>query len=971
MPGRALFALSLVLLTALLSGCNDPRKPALQTPDVYKSKEGVLHLRVRAKDVESTINGQRYKGMFVYETSLVDNQGVFSKGDASPYIGPEWRLEPGDKLIIDYINELPDYQFTGVDPHTGKDGPAQTLPQPLNLHTHGLTVSPAGNADNVLLSIPPQRSNRYTIDIPKDHHAGLYWYHPHIHGLSDDQVYGGLAGHIVVGRADGDYKEFDGLTVVPMAIRYNVQEPGDKGQLVDASPWDVHGTALVRDGGRMIYTVNGLVAPTVGLKAADRSRKLDPESQIWAFTNVTGSASYILALEEIDADKARDPEAKGSPLDLVIVSVDGSPLSKPIVFTGEKANYHLVQGGRVAILVQGASEPSKAIRLIQVQNRSGSGDKSAYDWPNQTYIGGWRDYTRDVLAVGYSDSAEPRKHVPTPESLTLNRPVEKTDLTAGDPDYKRGFVFNDVAPPNAEMPNAFPINFGLFPYNGVAQPRVGTVEEWTVLNWSSLTHPFHFHTQFGQVMKIEAPVDLAVNPNFIPTVSRTQTPYPTLQYVTDMEALSPAAFTQDVVALPPAKVGNDGMPDMLPDSGTPSQPGKLVMRLKFLDYLGTYVEHCHRLPHEDRGMMSLVRSIPNVPVVAVAAQGTDASASTVSLVNGLDQSVFATLTPFPEFKGPLATAVGDVNGDAIPDVAVASGPGRQTTLRVYFGRPSQEGKPRYEEVDIELHPFETATNGASVALGDLNGDHQDELLVGEGSGGSSRVVIYDGGAREEGVERAMLSRFQPYEEGFKGGVNVAAGMVEEGGRVSFFTAPGAGRSPEVRMYNVDLYGSAQGEFPKVHESLMPLLVVTFDGADRSYEGGLSITTGYPFARKGGFASVITSTLRGLARVNAYTVSVAGHDHGGAASPSGVHRAVPYYPDVPRQVSLVASTDLGVSAPALASGATVGLFSTVDGAVLMAVPSNGGKATLWNANPEGNSFVYEGTWEVSGSVISGM
>jgi FtsP/CotA-like multicopper oxidase with cupredoxin domain len=903
--------------------------------------------------VSSTINGKQYNKMFTYETSLVDGQGIRTRGNASAYIAPEWQLNPGDRLIIDYFNDLPPYAFTGVE------GLSETLPQPLNLHTHGLTVSPAGNGDNVLLSIPPKSSNRYTIDIPKNHHHGLYWYHPHIHGLSDDQVYEGLAGHIVIGRADGNYKEFDGLDVVPMLLRYNVEEPDKDGNLIDASATDVHGTALVRDNGRMIYTTNGLVAPAIRLNASDPSRKLAPESQVWAFTNVTGSASYILALEEIEASKARDVDAQGRPLDFVIVSVDGSPMPAPVILTGEKARggYHLPQGGRVAILVQGPSSPSMAVRMIQVQNRSGSGERSAYNWEEKKYIGGWRDYSRDVLAVTYTDDTVSASHVEVPASLTPNAHVAVQSMADEVVDYRRTFIFNDVAPPTPETPNDFPINFGLFPDNRLDQPHVGTVEEWTILNYSSLTHPFHFHTQYGQVMEIVAPKNSDVDPNYTPAGG---TPYPTLQYVTDLAELSPASFTQDVAPLPPALIGQDGMPVMEADGITPVSPGKLVMRLKFLDYLGTYVEHCHRLPHEDRGMMTLVRSIPNDPVIAIAAAGTRDGAATVNIVSTREPSRIVSLTPFEDFTGNLATAVGDVDGDTLPDVAVASGSGRPTAIRVYSGASS------YKQVLFEFTPFGAATSGASVALGDLNGDHKDDILVGEGLGGASRVVIYDG------VSGKALSEFQPYERDFTGGVNVATGMVEEGGRISFFTAAGPGRRPQVRMYNVNLFGNAEGEFPPVHEHLEPLPVATFDAADANYLGGLSITTGYPFAAKGGFANVITSTLRGPAQVTVHTMGLEGHhDHGSAVSPTGVHRAVPYFAGAPRHAHRVASLDLSVSQPAFASGAVVGMVSTKTGAVLVAVPSGGGTATRWTVNSENDGFENPEPLGVSGNFVSGM
>lgn len=937
------------LFVALGKNLQNAARPELQMPDVYSSKNGLLHIRVKATETMSSINGRLYDGMLIYQTALVDDQGTFSKGNTSSYVGPEWRVQPGDRLIVDYINDLPDYVFTGVD------GKTEKLPQPINLHTHGLTVSPAGNGDNILLSIPPGRSNRFVIDIPKTQHEGLYWYHPHIHGLTDDQVYGGLAGQIVVGRADGNYREFDGLEVKTMMIRYHVEEPGQKGELVDASASDSHGTALVRDGGAMLYTTNGLVAPFTRLNAADATRGTPAESQVWALTNITGSASYILALEEVDAADARNPDVVGKPLDFVIVSVDGSPLKKPIVLSGERAaqGYHIPQGGRVAILVQGASDPSKVVRLMQLQNRSGSGDRSAYDWSKQRYVGGWRDYTRDVLLVTYTDSSLQTRHVDAPAGLTTNYAVDVQDLGNARVNHRRTFYFNDVARPSKETPNSFPANFGIFPDNRVDQPKAGTVEEWTILNYSSLTHPFHVHTQYGEVMEIVAPKRPGSDPNHVPDASKTGEPYPALQYVTEMGQDRPLSFTQDVIGVPPAEVGPDGNPVLLSDGVTPKNPGKVVLRVKFLDYLGTYVEHCHRLPHEDRGMMSLVRSIPNDPVLALVIPG-----GGVRIVRSSSMQTVTTITPFPGFTGKLSTAVGDVDADTVPDVAVAVGAGRRAEVRVYSGASG------YRNLIASFRPFDNLPTGASVALGDLNGDIRDDIIIGEGAGGQSRVVVYDS------ANSAKLTAFQPYEASFKGGVNVAAGMIEEGGRVSFLTAPGAGRAPEVKMYNVDLFGDARGVFKDTRRRLDPLLVASFLGADAAYRGGLSITTANVFAPNGGFSSILTSTLNGAAVVSAYSVKGM-HDHGVHVTASGVHKAVAYSPSGMRQVKRLASLDLGRDHPAARAGVVVGAYSTETGANVVLVPTGSGSATRWGLNDKGDGLTFIDKLGVSGMFVSGI
>ncbi|MDB5041707.1 MAG: copper oxidase [Candidatus Eremiobacteraeota bacterium] len=71
-----------------------------------------------------------------------------------------------------------------------------------NIHTHGWDVSPA--VDNVFKSTTNSKSSAgprscvYLFEVPLSQTAGTYWYHAHMHGVSNKQVGGGLAGALIV-----------------------------------------------------------------------------------------------------------------------------------------------------------------------------------------------------------------------------------------------------------------------------------------------------------------------------------------------------------------------------------------------------------------------------------------------------------------------------------------------------------------------------------------------------------------------------------------------------------------------------------------------------------------------------------------------------------------------------------------------------------------------------------------------------
>jgi FtsP/CotA-like multicopper oxidase with cupredoxin domain len=116
--------------------------------------------------------------------------------------GPIIDVLPGDTLRMNLFNDLdPNDPSCLATPPPGLNldqAPGVGCFNTMNLHTHGLHVSPAGNSDNVLLSITPKTYFPYEINIPSDHPAGTFWYHAHRHGSTAVQVASGASGFLVI-----------------------------------------------------------------------------------------------------------------------------------------------------------------------------------------------------------------------------------------------------------------------------------------------------------------------------------------------------------------------------------------------------------------------------------------------------------------------------------------------------------------------------------------------------------------------------------------------------------------------------------------------------------------------------------------------------------------------------------------------------------------------------------------------------
>ncbi|MFC1598156.1 L,D-transpeptidase family protein [Patescibacteria group bacterium] len=141
-------------------------------------------------------------------------------------------------------------------------------------------------------------------------------------------------------------------------------------------------------------------------------------------------------------------------------------------------------------------------------------------------------------------------------------------------------------------------------------------------------------------------------------------------------------------------------------------------------------------------------------------------------------------------------ALGDINGDGQDEVIVGAGPGSLPHVKIFTAAG---------DLVSEFSAFPDNVNvGVYVAAGDLDNDGQDEIVVGTGRGGGPQVRVFDKSGNVK-----FTPGFFAYDENFRGGVNVAVGNVNGKGGDEIITGAGPGGGPHVRVFN--RYGEYTGQ----------------------------------------------------------------------------------------------------------------------------------------------------------------
>jgi FtsP/CotA-like multicopper oxidase with cupredoxin domain len=515
---------------------------------------------------------------FAHLTLAGYNLRLRTYGGAIP--GPTLETKPGARLSVRVRNQLPPYDSSAW--YEDLEGLSHTVrmnvPHDLNttnLHVHGLEVvphlfEPVGTSEPTahMIAIKPGEEKHYEFTLPENHPSGLYWYHPHHHGSTAVQVQNGMAGLIVVRGPIDEVPEIAAAKEYFVALQ-------DLGlfQSTDASgnvfwSYNPRQNAIYNtfSGTSHIVAADGTLGEQVdsGFSTGDFPLRLflvngspvfeethnaqnptSPTSKQLSVPRYTLRPGEVVRFRMLNgfSDNMVPLVVEGHTMQLL--ALDGvnflAPRARPAVANPVDGQEQvlLAPGGRAEFLIQGSTTPG-VYRILQVAQ-------------SEQFLESAQKVLAEIEITGEPmDMALPTS-LPTP---TRHYPLIK----ASEVGTRRNMSFDMTFPAvlNKVVGLDFAMNGQMYDETQVpTEVKLGSVEEWTLQDDGHSTgstegHPFHLHTNSFEVVSIGGK---PVEPGTI----------------------------QDTV----------WVPHHVP----------VVIRIRFKEWVGKDVFHCHILPHEDAGMM--------------------------------------------------------------------------------------------------------------------------------------------------------------------------------------------------------------------------------------------------------------------------------------------------------------------------------------------------------------------------------
>ena len=213
----------------------------------------------------------------------------------------------------------------------------------------------------------------------------------------------------------------------------------------------------------------------------------------------------------------------------------------------------------------------------------------------------------------------------------------------------------------------------------------------------------------------------------------------------------------------------------------------------------------------------------------------------VAVMDGRTRVVLVTFQPFESgFLGGLLVSAADLDGDGYADVVVTPDVGGGPVVAIYSGAGLAAGtSPQLARFfGIEDVNFR---GGARSAVADLNGDGVPDLAVAAGFGGGPRVALFEGRSATTGTPARLVGDFFTFESTLRNGVYLTAGDYDGDGTLELVFAAGPGGGPRVRMVKAGELLRA-GAFANLDDLPAGVQAANFFAGDSTFRSGTRVTT---------------------------------------------------------------------------------------------------------------------------------
>jgi bilirubin oxidase len=378
------------------------------------------------------------------EVEFYDGFNTNTIGYNQAILGPTLILEKGSDVTINVTNNLD---------------------ETTTLHWHGLHVSAKndGGPHTVIESGEVWSPSFTVLD-----NAATYWYHPHLHEHTEEQVTAGAAGFIIVKDAEE--------TQLELPRTYGED---DFPIVVQSRAFDANKQFLASTAADDVLLVNGTL-----------DAYLDVPAQVVRLRLLNGSTERVYNL------------GFQNNLSFHQIATDGSLLNKPVQLT----RLQLVPGERAEILLDVSSLEGQSVNLVSFGSELSSGIYGAAN-PSVMPMGNIAGYSNNSLNGNDFNVLQLNVVAPTSNPITAIPAalITNTPYSEANSNETRSLLFQPQQMGPVGMLNGpFIINGSSFEMETINfEIPLNNTEIWELTNQTAIAHPFHIHDVQFYILDID------------------------------------------------------------------------------------------------------------------------------------------------------------------------------------------------------------------------------------------------------------------------------------------------------------------------------------------------------------------------------------------------------------------------------------------------------------------------------------